>query len=417
MLSFEDKPYEYYPPKPGPFWILLFQYFTRYIGLPSFRHKIKAVVLKNREVIDTLVQGGKKRIFFLPNHSTHSDPQVMMEVQRQLGLYSTFMAAQDVFQRGKVRAWVMQHSGAFSIDRQGSDAQSMKQATKILVEGKYPLTIFPEGNVYFLNDWVTPFLEGAAYIAMRAQKEIGEQESIYAVPVSLKFTYLDDVRKNILAKMKRLAKIAGVELDFSNSPKQELIRMGVEILKNNLAERGYKELNIRYKDLASFIAKAAETVIRELEVKIGLTPKEQDKLTERIRKVRRTIHQLRIDSENSIPLKEMNELSDKAMLVLRILSYSGQYISDKATIDRLGETAEKLLEDVSSKASPAYGRRSVYVSFSEPIALKDYLPEFKIKSRQTLFELTQTLETSVQKGLDLLNEENSNKGAEVWPSF
>ena len=85
----------------------------------------------------------------------------------------------------------MQRHGAFSIDREGSDKQSMKEAIRILKEGEYAMTIFPEGNVYLNNDRVTPFMEGAAFVSMRAQKELGSDAPIYAVPVSFKMTYID----------------------------------------------------------------------------------------------------------------------------------------------------------------------------------------------------------------------------------
>ena len=54
----------------------------------------------------------------------------------------------------------MQNIGCFSIDREGSDRKAMTEATRILKEGEFALTIFPEGNVYLTNDRVTPFFGG-----------------------------------------------------------------------------------------------------------------------------------------------------------------------------------------------------------------------------------------------------------------
>ncbi|MFV1994281.1 MAG: 1-acyl-sn-glycerol-3-phosphate acyltransferase [Verrucomicrobiales bacterium] len=74
---------------------------------------------------------------------------------------SCFMAAYDVFERHRFQGWVMQRCGAFSVDRDGADAQSMRAALKVLVDGFRALTIFPVGNVHFRNDRVGEFLEGA----------------------------------------------------------------------------------------------------------------------------------------------------------------------------------------------------------------------------------------------------------------
>ena len=62
----------------------------------------------------------------------------------------------------------------------------MKDAIATVIDGRYALTVFPEGNVYFMNDRVTPFLEGPAYIAMKAQQELKDNGKIFAVPVAIK---------------------------------------------------------------------------------------------------------------------------------------------------------------------------------------------------------------------------------------
>ncbi|HCK71932.1 MAG TPA: glycerol acyltransferase, partial [Planctomycetaceae bacterium] len=50
--------------------------------------------------------------------------------------------------QGKIGQWLLQKHGAFSIDREGTDMEAMKTAQNILQEKKYPLVIFPEGEVY-----------------------------------------------------------------------------------------------------------------------------------------------------------------------------------------------------------------------------------------------------------------------------
>ena len=110
MLEFSDIPYQFYPAKPNALVIWLGRLINQRINLPSERHLIKAVDVSQPLAAD--FQG--KRLMFVANHSTHSDPQMVAEVQRQLGLCSCFMAAYDVFERNKLTSWVMQHTGCFS---------------------------------------------------------------------------------------------------------------------------------------------------------------------------------------------------------------------------------------------------------------------------------------------------------------
>ena len=167
MLDFADLPYEFVPPKPNGAIIALAQFLNRRIGLPGKSHRLTGVEVRGAESFATAQKEKGARIVLLPNHPTHSDPQVMTEICRQLGVRPSFMAAYEVFARSKAMAWVMQRFGAFSVDREGSDRKSMKCASGIIAAGKYPLVLFPEGNVYLCNDRVTPFAEGSRKLPHR----------------------------------------------------------------------------------------------------------------------------------------------------------------------------------------------------------------------------------------------------------
>jgi len=76
------------------------------------------------------------------------------------------------------------------VDREGSDLHAFKRAVQVLSEERFPLVIFPEGEVYHINDRVTPFREGPAVIALTAIKN-GDRPN-YVVPCAIKYQYLDD---------------------------------------------------------------------------------------------------------------------------------------------------------------------------------------------------------------------------------
>ena len=62
-------------------------------------------------------------------------------------------------------------SGTFSVDREGCDRRSVKQAVELLTTGKR-LVVFPEGEIYHLNDRLAPLLDGVAFMALTAQRKL-----------------------------------------------------------------------------------------------------------------------------------------------------------------------------------------------------------------------------------------------------
>ena len=99
--------------------------------------------------------------------------------------------------------------------------------------------------------------------------------------------------------------------------------------------------------------------------------------------------------------------ADEAILALRILGYSSDYLSESPTLDRHCEVLEKLREDLAEKILKPIEDRGVVVQFGEPVNLADYLGG---KSRQVLPELTRQFEAAVQGGLDELAAQNDSPG-------
>ena len=411
MLEFKDLPYRFVPPKPNPFLISLTQWVMGKVALPSKRHLIEELEIRGQ---DTFRQscGKDAHILLLPNHSTHSDPQVMSEVTRRLGIQPSFMAAYDVFARSRIQSWIMQRSGAFSVDREGSDRKSMKCATDVLIEGKHPLILFPEGNVYFCNDEVAPFAEGASYIALSAQKKLGESHPVYAVPVSMKFTYIEDIRDQLRSSLDELARRFETELDPEADFGLELLRISTTALQRFLRQRGYSSSK-QASSVDEQIHNAAEQIINSLEEKIEIQSKTGSSLTDRIRRVRATIHGIRIDPDREVD-HPAALWADEAILAVRVLGYQGGYMATKPTLDRVAETVARLREDVHSLTFPPAGKRRCIVQLGNPIDLRERLEPFRSKARQTIADLTRDCEAAVQSGIDDINASNDALGAQLF---
>ena len=86
MLQFADIPYKYFPPKPNRLVAWLGEQGNKRFHLPGPMHLIESVHVENFQALKDINRQHGARVLLLPNHSTHSDPQIMVEACRQVGL-------------------------------------------------------------------------------------------------------------------------------------------------------------------------------------------------------------------------------------------------------------------------------------------------------------------------------------------
>jgi hypothetical protein len=325
------------------------------------------------------------------------------------------MAAYDVFLRSRLDAWVMQKLGAFSVDREGGDQRAMKEAAGVLTKGKHALTIFPEGNVYLRNDRVTPFNDGATFLAIRAAKELAKHGvRVMAVPVSIKLTHLTDCRamlEQMLADLAKAMEVTGDEPAGNQPPRDMIVRVGCAAVRRNLKQRGLTPPATD--DIAELITFSAGAVLDDLEAKLDIQPKPDATLIDRVRAARRVIHEVRTDEARVADHAAALTWADQAMLAFRIVSYLPDYVAEKPTLDRVSETIEKLAEDVQRKMIDPIATRRAFVRFNDPICLDDYIGEGK-RGKQAIRDLTAACEAAVQNGLDELNAVNEWLGGKMY---
>lgn len=410
MLDFCDAPYRDYPPKDIPPWRWVLNLYNRRRFLPKAK-RITNLTVHGTETLDQSRRPGD-RIVLMPNHPTHADASIMLEASRQAGLTTQMMAAYDVFLRSRLDAFIMQRLGAFSVDREGSDPRAMKTALSVLQKGKHALVVFPEGNVYLENDRVTPFSEGAAFLALRAAHQLKEQgHRVLAVPVSIKATQLTDCKGFVRDRLKGLAKAVEVELPAEATPVEAMRVIGVALLHRNLKQRGLD--TPKADDFHSLISHAGGIVMDKLEAKLEIASKPGSTLINRVRKARQVIHEARTDPDRVADHAAAATWADEAMLALRLASYSDSYVASNPTLDRVEETSEKLAEDIHRTMMPASADRAAYVRFNEPIPLCEYVAE-KRAGRKQVRDLTARCESAVQRGVDLINGTNPHRGGEPW---
>jgi 1-acyl-sn-glycerol-3-phosphate acyltransferase len=360
----------FWPPKPHPFWTFLLTPLRRY-----FLHGYMRMTQVEVEGLDDF----RKRfapgdgVLIAPNHSHDADPHVMVDVSRQLAQQFYFMAAWQVFRnQGGWAGFVMQRMGAFSVDREGCDRRAVKTAIELLATGQR-LVVFPEGEIYHLNDRLAPLLDGVAFMALSAQKDLEKtkpEARVWMVPTAIRYRHVEDVTPKAevcLARMEQrflLKPPAGADLP------QRITRLGEMLLtlkekeKLGRARDGEGDLPARL----SFLADALLTGLEQDWLKKSPSA---DSPPLRVKAVRRKLMDVYTSESSDVVMRtKAREALDTVHLALQIASYPGNYLLERPTHDRIVETLQQMEEDMLNAKIRPLGRRQAKVIFGEPIDLK-----------------------------------------------
>jgi len=414
VIEFSDAPYRFFEAKPSAPLIGISKVVNRHVILRGPNHRISEIQLEGElEMLRESMAKGD-RLLFAINHPTHSDAQVLTEIHRRLGVPSCFMAAYDVFLRSPLNAWIMQRLGNFSIDREGSDRKAMAAAIKVLADGRMALNVYPEGNVFLTNDRLAPFLDGAAFIALKAQAALDRAE-VKVVPVSVKYTHLTAPRGTVTERIRQLGAASGYVFPkgSADDPVSAVLGVGCHVLGEFLRRHGFVDgMPADCSTLHDHLRHFTDGLIADVEKGLGISPPADHALPTRISKVRSTIHQIRTDPDSG-GHPEIDGLAERAILALRIHGYSEPYLTVRPSIDRYDETVERIAEDFHSRILPRTGPRRAMAMIHAPLSVGDFLDAANGKMRAAIPALTEAMSDRVQSGIDSLNAKNDAPGAQL----
>ena len=382
-------PPRWWAPKLSPFWLRVWRPLRK---RRQYREqKLMRVDLRGLEHVRDALKAGQG-VLITPNHSGHADAHIMYAAADELGVPLYFMTAWQVFfQRGRIGQRILQHHGCFSVDREGTDLKAFRQATDILQDSPNPLVIFPEGEVYHVNERVTPFREGAAAIALTAARRASR--AVVCIPCGIKYQYLDDPTDKLLALMDQL------ELQIFWRPRPDL-PLPERIYRFAEGAMALKEVEHLGRTSEGPLTERTDALARHI---LGLLEGRHDTdgtrktIPERVKELRRVAMQRLGELPAGDPRRRLSEHDlDDLFLVVQLFSYPGDYVQERPTIERMAETLDKFEEDVMGVYSATIrGRREATVAFGPPIPVTA-----DRKQKGAIAELTRALEQGVQAQLD-----------------
>jgi 1-acyl-sn-glycerol-3-phosphate acyltransferase len=360
-------------------------------------HGLSEVEVRGLEHVQNAVADGYG-VLITPNHPTHADPFVLVEASEKLGTPFYFMTAWQVFaMTHRLGRRVLRQHGAFSINREGHDLKAFRQAVGILQDQPHPLVVFPEGEVFHLNDRVMPFRRGAATMALRAARRSGRP--VACVPCGMKFQFVDDPMPRQLAVIARVEKRLGWMPNPGAPLPRRLQRIAsLVLLRMELQHFGEAKngpLGRRQSDLLS-------SLLAKLEARYGCTAT-AGTVPERVKQLRRLVISAIETSADREQLLHLRADLDELFLVMQLFSYPTDYLIGQPSVERIAETLDKLEEDLLGvRTARRRGVRRAVMTFGEPIMVGPF-----DSAPGAARPLTDLLQNRVQGLVDEINAPSS----------
>jgi hypothetical protein len=262
--------------------------------------------------------------------------------------------------------------------------------------------IFPEGEIYHLNERLTPLREGVAFMAVTAQKDLDKAKSearVWVVPTAIRYTFVDDVMPVVEAQLARMEQRMMLKPKPGAPVHERIIRLGEMLLTIKEKEHVGRSLEGEG-DLPARIARLAEHVLsRREEAHLGKTFADEP-VPVRVKQLRRKLLEAACDEGTAggadgaaALLPDVRDALADVHLALQLYSYKGDYVASKPSPERMAETIEKFEEDLWAVEANPCGWRRATVTFGQPIDVKPFLSG---KSRTAATELTARLENDLQ---------------------
>ncbi|MFP6611571.1 MAG: 1-acyl-sn-glycerol-3-phosphate acyltransferase [Pirellulales bacterium] len=357
------KPPRWWSPRPRRLWVNIWRPVRR-----RQQRRDQRVKSTDVEGLDHVRQAMRADygVLITPNHASHADCYLLLDALLKLRGSQYIMTAWQVFHMmAKWEQLAYRHHGCFSVDREGKDLRAFRLAVKTLAATSDPLVVFPEGEVYHLNDRTTPFRDGTLMMASAAIKR--GNRPIACIPCALKYFYVKDPSPELRCTTARIEANLGVK-SVGKLP----LAVRVERLQTEtLAWRERQFLGgCREGNPAQRRDTLVDTILVRYEHQFGIHNAARN-VPERVKQLRQhlvesgalAVSNTRADENASAAMEDI-------FVAVQLYSYAFGYVSESPTIERVAETVDKLEEDVlGAPTATVRGTRRGVVRFGNPLIL------------------------------------------------
>ncbi|MSU51371.1 MAG: 1-acyl-sn-glycerol-3-phosphate acyltransferase [Opitutus sp.] len=343
------KPYRFVPPRFSPFWSRIIQgilptYLRKSFGITSWE-------FVGTERLRASLDAGSG-VLLASNHSRPCDPMVLGLLSREVARPFHVMASWHLFMQNRVQAFLLPRIGGFSVYREGMDRESLKCATRILADARFPLILFPEGFITRNNDRLLNLMDGVAFLAHSAAKQRAASPrpgKVVVHPIFIRYFFEGEPAATLTPVIQE------IETRLSWQPQSHL-PLRDRIVKAGHALLALKELEYlgasQSGGAVERLSRLLDHLLAPLEQEWTGGRREPDTMT-RVKRLRTAILPDMIHGElaEEESARRWRQLAD-LYVAQQLHCYAGDYLDDAPTPERMLETVERYEEDLTDAARP-----------------------------------------------------------------
>jgi 1-acyl-sn-glycerol-3-phosphate acyltransferase len=335
------------------------------------------------------------------NHADETDPLVCLDMSRRYKKPLAVMCNREAFDElNGLAGLFLQRLGYFSIERGRRDTKAIDYAIDVIRRANEALVIFPEGEIYYLNDEVQPLHNGAVELGMQAVIANRQQKpdwNAYIIPMAIKYHYTEPLNKVLEHRITKMEK--QLLLHRSSKPlPQRILAIQQLLVRREQTKHEIPAAEYTTQQLTGEIQAIQLAMLEQVEEKypdLQITPRAMiDKAWQLGAELRDSAGKKKDDVRKDI---------EKLEKVAELCSWRPHYYLDDPSDDRLAEVVLKLEREIYKIRRPAQlGRREVHVTIAPPINLGSMATAYEEDPRSVRKELTTRLHEQIQALVDNL---------------
>ena len=337
------------------------------------------------------------------NHPDETDIRICMEVARRARRRFTYMINAEAFEEYRgIAGWWLQRLGAFSVARGAADAASQRYAVELVKQGGQALVMFPEGEIYYLNDLVQPFKTGAVRFGLQAITEAQAARpdwTVYLVPTAIKYRYRTTIEWLLHQRIRQLENHLAIRSRFATF-QQQLAHIMAELLKRRQPLEHILARSQQLVHLSDRVHEVRTSIVASIASKYPQVPLDpaatlRDQAQRLIGFLQEQLRRKQLFSP-ATRTQIQHDVQDLKRTI-QMVGWHPPYIALDPSEERLAETVMKLEREAFGTPRPRpLGNREVLVRIGTPVNLRPALAAYREDASGACHRIAEALRDEIQ---------------------
>lgn len=351
-------------------------------------------------------------VILTSNHADETDPLVCLELSRRSGKRFISMCNREAFdEMYGLAGLALQRLGHFSVKRGAHDGAAKDYAVNTVRQGDNVLVIFPEGEIYYMNEAVQPFHSGAVDICIQAileNRKMTDDWTAFILPMVIKYHYNSNIERELARRISKM------ESELLLRRTSERLQERLSVIQGILIDREKRSHSIRMEqasavNLAEQLGEVEQNILSQIESKHQELPiSAHGHLIDHTWQLEAELRQGLKNQKNAMLRVELKQDLEALEEVAQLSAWRPSYWQTSESTDRLAEAVLKTEREFFKIKRPRQlASRYVFVKLSEPIDMGNHIADYIQDAQATRQKLTTNLHDRIQGIIDSLTFQTS----------